>query len=103
MKKMSRLLTAAIAGIVGSALSQSPAMAMGKKGDDSSSTKMEKKAASAKHSCAGQNECKGMGGCKTAKHDCAGKNDCKGQGGCKGEMHKGKGMNECKGQGGCKT
>lgn len=32
-------------------------------------------------SCNGNNECKGMSGCKTAKNaDCAGKNSCKGTG-----------------------
>ena len=34
------------------------------------------------HACAGKNDCKGKGGCKTADHECAGKNDCKGKGGC---------------------
>src|SRR5262245_29060613 len=33
--------------------------------------------------CAGKNECKGLGGCKTPQSDCAGKNACKGLGGCK--------------------
>ncbi|HEY5958550.1 MAG TPA: hypothetical protein VIV60_18440 [Polyangiaceae bacterium] len=36
-----------------------------------------------KHSCKGQNACKGKGGCKTDKHACKGQNACKGQGGCK--------------------
>ncbi len=35
--------------------------------------------------CAGKNECKGLGGCKTDKTSCSGKNDCKGLGGC---MHR---------------
>ena len=35
--------------------------------------------------CAGANQCKGRGNCKTDDHDCAGKNLCKGQGGCKPE------------------
>jgi hypothetical protein len=34
------------------------------------------------HDCAGDNECKGIGGCKTAEHDCKFKNSCKGKGGC---------------------
>jgi hypothetical protein len=58
-----------------------------------------------KHGCKGENECKGMGGCKMSKqdlkaaakkmgmdpskagkaHDCKGKNECMGLGGCKGE------------------
>ena len=38
----------------------------------------------ATHACAGQNQCKGMGGCKTPSNACKGMNDCKGKGGCKG-------------------
>jgi len=34
------------------------------------------------HDCAGDNDCKGVGGCKTAEHDCKFKNSCKGKGGC---------------------
>jgi len=33
--------------------------------------------------CAGKNDCKGRGGCKTAHNDCKGKNDCKSRGGCR--------------------
>jgi uncharacterized membrane protein len=29
--------------------------------------------------CAGTNDCKGKGNCKSATNDCKGKNDCKGQ------------------------
>jgi hypothetical protein len=32
--------------------------------------------------CAGENDCKGLGGCKTTDHDCKFKNSCKGKGGC---------------------
>ena len=32
--------------------------------------------------CAGTNECKGRGACKTEKNDCAGKNSCKGESKC---------------------
>jgi hypothetical protein len=32
--------------------------------------------------CAGENDCKGLGGCKTADHTCKFKNACKGKGGC---------------------
>jgi hypothetical protein len=39
--------------------------------------------ASMKSCCAGKNDCKGLGGCKTAQNSCMGKNMCKGQGGCK--------------------
>jgi len=31
-------------------------------------------------SCAGVNECKGKGACKSATNDCKGKNECKGKG-----------------------
>src|SRR5271155_5063716 len=34
------------------------------------------------HDCAGQNDCKGIGGCKTEAHTCKFKNSCKGEGGC---------------------
>jgi len=36
----------------------------------------------AKHSCAGKNDCKGQGGCKTGDAGCKAKNSCKGKGGC---------------------
>ena len=32
--------------------------------------------------CAGKNDCKGIGGCKTEEHACKFKNNCKGKGGC---------------------
>ena len=35
-----------------------------------------------KHACAGKNQCKGHGGCKTGDNGCKGKNSCKGKGGC---------------------
>jgi hypothetical protein len=77
-------------------------------------------AASDKHGCKGQNECKGRGGCKTEHNACKGQNECKGRGGCStlgpkpqatdtadgamdGAKHACKGQNECKGHGGCKT
>jgi hypothetical protein len=34
------------------------------------------------HGCAGANDCKGIGGCKTEAHACKFQNDCKGKGGC---------------------
>lgn len=34
------------------------------------------------HDCAGENDCKGIGGCKTDEHACKFKNSCKGKGGC---------------------
>ena len=38
--------------------------------------------ASPKSCCAGKNDCKGLGGCKTNDNACMGKNMCKGKGGC---------------------
>jgi hypothetical protein len=37
----------------------------------------------AANDCAGQNSCKGKGGCKTGDMGCKAKNSCKGKGGCK--------------------
>jgi hypothetical protein len=34
------------------------------------------------HDCAGDNDCKGLGGCKTDDHACKFVNACKGKGGC---------------------
>ena len=34
------------------------------------------------HDCAGKNDCKSQGGCKTGDAGCKGKNTCKGKGGC---------------------
>jgi hypothetical protein len=34
------------------------------------------------HACAGENDCKGRGGCKSSANGCKGKNTCKGKGGC---------------------
>ena len=84
------------------------------------------------NTCAGQNACKGLGGCKTEANSCKGQNDCKGKGGCHisaedqaklaaAMVASGTaqvaleqptttftgnacaGHNECKGMGGCKT
>jgi hypothetical protein len=41
----------------------------------------EKKTPTA-HGCAGQNDCKGIGGCKSGDNGCKFKNSCKGKGGC---------------------
>src|SRR4051812_10825292 len=32
--------------------------------------------------CSGNNDCKGLGGCKTGDNGCKFKNSCKGKGGC---------------------
>ncbi|MGZ6989049.1 MAG: hypothetical protein ACXVH0_08825, partial [Thermoanaerobaculia bacterium] len=55
--------------------------------------------------CAGQNACKGKGGCASASmhHECAGKNECKGQGGCATKDNTCAGTNACKGKGGCQV
>jgi hypothetical protein len=34
------------------------------------------------HSCKGQNDCRGKGGCMTGDNGCKGKNSCRGKGGC---------------------
>ena len=34
------------------------------------------------HDCAGKNECKALGGCKSGDNGCKAKNTCKGKGGC---------------------
>jgi len=60
-------------------------------GTDAQQAGKKTKAKVALHCCAGQNSCKGQGGCGANK----GKNDCKGQGGC--STHK----EGCKGKGPC--
>lgn len=95
MNKTSKLLAAAIAGIVGATFAASPVSAKGR-AKDGSDKKVEK------NSCKGQNACNGGSACG-GKNNCVGKNECKGKGGCKTDKHSCKGMNECKGQGGCKT
>ena len=35
-----------------------------------------------RHACAGLNDCKGLGGCRSGDNGCAGKNSCSGKGGC---------------------
>jgi len=63
------LMAAAVGGIL-----TTPAAALANSHDEGS-----KKG----HDCAGKNECKGKGGCKTGDNGCKGKNSCKGKGGCK--------------------
>ncbi len=83
MKKTTRTLiaTAAITGLLsGLAVNQGYAR------DDSKSPAPGKVAPAKKapkvQSCSGQNDCKGLGGCKTDDHSCKFKNSCKGKGGC---------------------
>ncbi|MGO8697348.1 MAG: hypothetical protein ACLQVY_06485 [Limisphaerales bacterium] len=92
MKTNSRkvLVAAAIAGLLnGAALQHS--RADGTKAPPSTNAAPRKaalgKAAAPKkmpklQGCAGENDCKGLGGCKTSDHDCKFKNSCKGKGGC---------------------
>ena len=92
MKNNSRkvLVAAAIAGLLnGAALQHS--RAEGTNAPPSTNAAPKKaalgKAAAPKkmpkvQGCAGENDCKGLGGCKTAEHDCKFKNSCKGKGGC---------------------
>jgi hypothetical protein len=92
MKNNSRkvLVTAAIAGLLnGAALQHSRADATNTPpstnavpgqaalGKAASSKKMPKL-----QGCAGENDCKGLGGCKSGDHGCKFKNSCKGKGGC---------------------
>lgn len=83
MKRNSRTLiaTAAIAGLLTGAAVTSLRAA-----DSDSSAKPGKNAEGKKmpkpHDCSGQNDCKGLGGCKTEKNSCKFMNACKGQGGC---------------------
>jgi hypothetical protein len=82
MKNSSRkiLTAAAVAGLLsGAALQQGRAdpTTNGVPGKVAPANKVPKV-----HDCAGQNDCKGIGGCKTDAHDCKFKNDCKGKGGC---------------------
>jgi hypothetical protein len=87
MKNTSRkvLVTAAVAGLLsGFALQQS--RADGTNTPPSTNTVPGKAATGSKmpkeQSCAGQNDCKGLGGCSSGDHGCKFKNSCKGKGGC---------------------
>lgn len=128
MKKLSKLVSAAMAGVLGTAITAAPVLAKGRKPDAPSGNKVEDKAAKnaqghdlnscrgknacrgqggcavqGKHSCKGKNACKGQGGCRTEKHSCKGQNACKGMGGCATDKHSCKGQNECRGKGGCSS
>ena len=82
------LIGAALTGFVFG--TTAAASAAPKPGADSSTTKTKV----AKHCCAGQNSCKGQGGCGANK----GKNDCKGTGGCSTYKAGCKGKGPCKGK-----
>jgi hypothetical protein len=91
MKNVSRkVLVAAMAGLLsGAALRQGYADGTNTTNAVASTTKTNVapgKAAAKKtpkvHDCSGDNECKGLGGCKTDDNSCKFKNACKGKGGC---------------------
>jgi hypothetical protein len=82
MKRTPRtlLMAAAVSGLVsGAAIQQG-------RGDPTNAVAPGKVAPLKKipkvHDCAGQNDCKALGGCKTEAHSCKFKNACKGKGGC---------------------
>jgi hypothetical protein len=86
MKNVSRkvMAAAAMAGLLsGAALRQSYA-----DGTNTAATtnvapgKVAPKKLPKVHDCAGDNDCKGLGGCKTEANACKFKNACKGKGGC---------------------
>ena len=83
------MVTAAFGGMFAGALVGCGALRRDKKDKD-------------KHACAGQNSCKGMGGCKSGDQGCAGKNTCKGKGGCKAGQNC-SGKTSCKGKGSCSS
>ncbi len=82
------LLSAAMTGLLaGSAAAQTPSTNDGTtsaKASSNSNVLLAKadKDKKDKHSCAGKNDCKGKGGCKSSDNGCKGKNSCKGKGGC---------------------
>jgi len=88
MKKSSRYLmaAAALSGLIsGAALQQAladPAATNALASSVSPGKVAPVKKAPKVHDCAGQNDCKGIGGCKTESHSCKFKNACKGKGGC---------------------
>ncbi|MBI3553607.1 MAG: hypothetical protein HY077_14010 [Elusimicrobia bacterium] len=70
MKEKSKLLSAAVAGLMGVA-------ALASAGDKPAAKKADK---DANVHCYGVNKCKAMGKCSGPGHACAGHNTCKGQG-----------------------
>jgi hypothetical protein len=86
ISKSSLILTAAFTGLLGGTVTRANAAVS----TPGSSTQISSSADAGlsfadkveKHGCAGQNSCKGKGGCKTSDNGCKGKNSCKGKGGC---------------------
>jgi hypothetical protein len=86
MKRTSRTLlaAAAVSGLIsGAAVEQGHADSTNAISTNAAAGKVAPhKKAPKVHDCAGQNDCKGIGGCKTESHSCKFKNACKGKGGC---------------------
>lgn len=79
IKTRTLIATAAITGLLsGAAIQQGHAADKPEKPGKEAPAKKSPKV----QSCAGNNDCKGIGGCKTDAHACKFKNDCKGKGGC---------------------
>ncbi|HWF20434.1 MAG TPA: hypothetical protein VG754_14275 [Verrucomicrobiae bacterium] len=85
MKRTTRTLiaTVAITGLLsGTAINQARARDDAGNKDSATAPGKEAKKMPKVQDCAGKNDCKGIGGCKTDSHGCKFKNDCKGKGGC---------------------
>jgi hypothetical protein len=80
--KRSVVAAAAFAGLLGGTASRLTAAPGQDTPAPQSKSKKAEKTVAEKHGCAGQNSCKGKGGCKTGDNGCKGKNSCKGKGGC---------------------
>ena len=80
------LLTAALSGLIGGTSVAAQAARQGPSANSVKAAKAGLRLTSAdkppKHSCKGNNDCKGQGGCKSSDNGCKGKNSCKGKGGC---------------------
>jgi hypothetical protein len=109
MTKSKKMLSAAVAGLMGATLTQTSAKAMGRKSESKptpaadTTTNTKSVPSSASHACKGHNECKGQGGCSSSDNGCKGKNSCKGKGGCAAVHAKDSksGSNACSGKNGC--
>lgn len=92
VSKSSLILTAAFTGLLGGTMTRLNAAVASTNGEVEVSSASALAGQSAgfsfadkkveKHGCAGQNSCKGKGGCKSSDNGCKGKNSCKGKGGC---------------------
>jgi hypothetical protein len=97
-RDFNRLTSAAVGGMLAGTL-----LGCGKGGQPTAAAAADAHLCRGLNACANlgkskSNACAGQGDCATvALHGCAGQNTCKGLGGCGGKV----GTNECKGQGGC--